>query len=72
MKTLCTGSKTVQGRNGWAATWNLFVPARADGGPDNRHTPRAGHRIIHTHKHGHRRLYVNNVLRAESYAAKGE
>ena len=46
-------------RNGWTAIWNEYRPAKADGTPDMRHTA-----------NGHKRLYINNLLRAEKYAAR--
>ena len=57
-------------RNGWTAIWNEYRPTKADGTPDMRYAPRTNGRQLHTHANGHRRLYINNLLRAEKYAAR--
>lgn len=57
-------------RIGWTVKRNYFVDRKADGSRDLRKRPRPGNLEIHHHTNGHRRLYVNGVLRAEIYAPK--
>ena len=57
-------------RNGWRVIWNEFLPAKNNGTPDRRCKPRPNHRMLHIHRNGHKRLYINNVLRAERYAPR--
>lgn len=56
--------------NGWTAMWNEYRPAKADGTADMRHEPSGNARQLHTHANGHKRLYINNLLRAEKYTAR--
>jgi hypothetical protein len=59
-------------RNGWTAIWNEFINCKANGTPDKRCAPVASRREIHIHKNGHKRLYVNNLLKAEKYEGSGK
>ena len=59
-------------RNGWTAIWNEFVNCKANGTPDKRCAPVASRREIHIHKNGHKRLYVNNLLKAQKYEGSGK
>jgi|TARA_R110000824_G_scaffold10044_4_gene44542 hypothetical protein len=58
-------------RNGWTSIRNEFVNCKANGTPDKRCAPIASSREIQIHKNGHKRLYVNNLLKAEKYAKTG-
>ena len=59
-------------RNGWTAIWNEFLTCKANGTPDKRCAPISSNREIHIHKNGHKRIYVNNLLKAEKYEGSGK
>ncbi len=59
-------------RSGWTVVTNLYQPRKKDGTADKRATPTRGKHSLHVHKHGHKRLYVNNVLHLEKYTPKNE
>ena len=62
-----TYARTIRStrRNGWIAMWNEYRPAKADGTPDMRHSPRYKARELPIGPNGERRLYIRGVLRAE-------
>jgi len=55
------------GSNGkkWRWRWGLFVPAKKDGTPDNRFTPRASKQHLLERQDNIARLYDSNVLQLE-------
>ncbi|MEL0090467.1 MAG: hypothetical protein VW714_08305 [Rhodospirillales bacterium] len=49
----------------WRWRWGLFVPAKKDGTPDNRFTPRASKQHLLERGDNVARLYDGNVLQLE-------
>ena len=57
-------------RSGWTVVTNLYQPRKKDGTADKRTAPKYGKHSLHVHKHGHKRWYIDNVLRLEKYIPK--